>query len=195
MTCVHQDPSRALGDLTRIKKHFCRKHDFDQDFFLPRSKKCPRYCGRVVNGRDAAKGQWPRSSRIVRVRGLAFLRCFGYESVIWYMLLQAKMDGLEHLVVVLQMPDVCPTLFKSELHWVDKAIVSILANLPLINYRRCSLLIRASTTSKCPFRAAECKEVFPLFLAMVAKLLFLSKGNSLLEDGPCEVANLCNACV
>ncbi|KAM2557825.1 hypothetical protein TB2_014904 [Malus domestica] len=25
-SCVHHDPSRALGDLTRIKKHFCRKH-------------------------------------------------------------------------------------------------------------------------------------------------------------------------
>ncbi|XP_022751372.1 protein indeterminate-domain 2-like [Durio zibethinus] len=25
-TCVHHDPSRALGDLTGIKKHFCRKH-------------------------------------------------------------------------------------------------------------------------------------------------------------------------
>ena len=23
---VHHDPSRALGDLTGIKKHFCRKH-------------------------------------------------------------------------------------------------------------------------------------------------------------------------
>eukprot|EP00249_Psilotum_nudum_P014159 c24696_g1_i1 orf=373-2211(-) len=25
-SCVHHDPSRALGDLTGIKKHFCRKH-------------------------------------------------------------------------------------------------------------------------------------------------------------------------
>ncbi|KAF8369651.1 hypothetical protein HHK36_032327 [Tetracentron sinense] len=25
-TCVHHDPLRALGDLTGIKKHFCRKH-------------------------------------------------------------------------------------------------------------------------------------------------------------------------
>ncbi|EEF50144.1 nucleic acid binding protein, putative [Ricinus communis] len=25
-TCMHHDPSRALGDLTGIKKHFCRKH-------------------------------------------------------------------------------------------------------------------------------------------------------------------------
>ncbi|XP_010664668.1 zinc finger protein GAI-ASSOCIATED FACTOR 1 isoform X2 [Vitis vinifera] len=25
-TCVHHDPTRALGDLTGIKKHFCRKH-------------------------------------------------------------------------------------------------------------------------------------------------------------------------
>ncbi|URD81834.1 zinc finger protein [Musa troglodytarum] len=25
-TCVHHQPSRALGDLTGIKKHFCRKH-------------------------------------------------------------------------------------------------------------------------------------------------------------------------
>ncbi|XP_027147859.1 zinc finger protein GAI-ASSOCIATED FACTOR 1-like [Coffea eugenioides] len=25
-TCIHHDPSRALGDLTGIKKHFCRKH-------------------------------------------------------------------------------------------------------------------------------------------------------------------------
>ncbi|XP_044470339.1 zinc finger protein GAI-ASSOCIATED FACTOR 1 isoform X2 [Mangifera indica] len=26
VTCVHHDPARALGDLTGIKKHFCRKH-------------------------------------------------------------------------------------------------------------------------------------------------------------------------
>ncbi|XP_008807175.2 zinc finger protein GAI-ASSOCIATED FACTOR 1-like isoform X1 [Phoenix dactylifera] len=26
VACVHHDPSRALGDLTGIKKHFCRKH-------------------------------------------------------------------------------------------------------------------------------------------------------------------------
>jgi uncharacterized Zn-finger protein len=25
-SCVHHDPRRALGDLTGIKKHFCRKH-------------------------------------------------------------------------------------------------------------------------------------------------------------------------
>ncbi|CAN1270943.1 Zinc finger protein MAGPIE, partial [Linum perenne] len=25
-SCVHHHPSRALGDLTGIKKHFCRKH-------------------------------------------------------------------------------------------------------------------------------------------------------------------------
>lgn len=25
-TCVHHNPSRALGDLTGIKKHYCRKH-------------------------------------------------------------------------------------------------------------------------------------------------------------------------
>ncbi|PIN06973.1 hypothetical protein CDL12_20461 [Handroanthus impetiginosus] len=25
-TCIHHDPLRALGDLTGIKKHFCRKH-------------------------------------------------------------------------------------------------------------------------------------------------------------------------
>ncbi|KVI05906.1 Zinc finger, C2H2 [Cynara cardunculus var. scolymus] len=26
VNCVHHEPSRALGDLTGIKKHFCRKH-------------------------------------------------------------------------------------------------------------------------------------------------------------------------
>ncbi|XP_010515440.2 PREDICTED: protein indeterminate-domain 2-like isoform X2 [Camelina sativa] len=26
VSCVHHEPSRALGDLTGIKKHFCRKH-------------------------------------------------------------------------------------------------------------------------------------------------------------------------
>ncbi|KAJ8512316.1 hypothetical protein OPV22_002750 [Ensete ventricosum] len=25
-TCIHHDPSRPLGDLTGVKKHFCRKH-------------------------------------------------------------------------------------------------------------------------------------------------------------------------
>nr|XP_023908037.1 protein indeterminate-domain 2-like [Quercus suber] len=27
-SCVRHNPSTALGDLTRIKKHFCRKHHF-----------------------------------------------------------------------------------------------------------------------------------------------------------------------
>ncbi|KAL2455237.1 Protein indeterminate-domain 1 [Forsythia ovata] len=26
ISCIHHDPARALGDLTGIKKHFCRKH-------------------------------------------------------------------------------------------------------------------------------------------------------------------------
>nr|GFA76232.1 protein indeterminate-domain 2-like [Tanacetum cinerariifolium] len=28
--CVHHEPARALGDLTGIKKHFCRKRKCDK---------------------------------------------------------------------------------------------------------------------------------------------------------------------
>lgn len=37
ISCVHHDPKRALGDLTGIKKHFCRKHG-EKKF------KCERCC-------------------------------------------------------------------------------------------------------------------------------------------------------
>ncbi|KAI9076155.1 hypothetical protein K1719_041853 [Acacia pycnantha] len=37
-TCVHHDPSRALGDLSGIKKHFCRKHG-DKKWNCPKCSK------------------------------------------------------------------------------------------------------------------------------------------------------------
>ncbi|KAL0719725.1 hypothetical protein Bca4012_069049 [Brassica carinata] len=61
--CVYHDPSRALGDLTGIKKHYCRKHG-EKKF---KCEKCPKWyavesdwkahtkiCGR--NGRGGRNG-------------------------------------------------------------------------------------------------------------------------------------------
>ncbi|XP_057727346.1 protein indeterminate-domain 12-like [Arachis stenosperma] len=55
-TCVHHDPSRALGDLTGIKKHFCRKHG-------EKKWKCDR-CSK----RYAVHSDWKAHSKICGTR-------------------------------------------------------------------------------------------------------------------------------
>ncbi|GMI81387.1 hypothetical protein HRI_001808000 [Hibiscus trionum] len=56
MTCVHHDPSRALGDLTGIKKHFCRKHG-------EKKWKCEK-CSK----RYAVQSDWKAHSKICGTR-------------------------------------------------------------------------------------------------------------------------------
>ncbi|XP_059453902.1 protein indeterminate-domain 11-like [Corylus avellana] len=56
LTCVHHDPSRALGDLTGIKKHFCRKHG-------EKRWKCER-CSK----RYAVQSDWKAHSKICGTR-------------------------------------------------------------------------------------------------------------------------------
>ncbi|XP_073036019.1 protein indeterminate-domain 7-like [Primulina eburnea] len=51
-SCIHHDPSRALGDLTGIKKHFCRKHG-------EKKWKCEK-CSR----RYAVQSDWKAHSKI-----------------------------------------------------------------------------------------------------------------------------------
>ncbi|XP_075480217.1 protein indeterminate-domain 7-like [Primulina tabacum] len=51
-SCIHHDPSRALGDLTGIKKHFCRKHG-------EKKLKCEK-CSR----RYAVQSDWKAHSKI-----------------------------------------------------------------------------------------------------------------------------------
>ncbi|XP_075490218.1 protein indeterminate-domain 7-like [Primulina tabacum] len=51
-SCVHHDPSRALGDLTGIKKHFCRKHG-DKKW---KCEKCSK--------RYAVQSDWKAHSKI-----------------------------------------------------------------------------------------------------------------------------------
>ncbi|KAJ6674203.1 PROTEIN INDETERMINATE-DOMAIN 7 [Salix viminalis] len=56
ITCVHHDPSRALGDLTGIKKHFSRKHG-------EKKWKCEK-CSK----RYAVQSDWKAHSRICGTR-------------------------------------------------------------------------------------------------------------------------------
>ncbi|KAK3132702.1 hypothetical protein QOZ80_6AG0526490 [Eleusine coracana subsp. coracana] len=55
-TCVHHDPSRALGDLTGIKKHFCRKHG-------EKKWKCDK-----CNKRYAVQSDWKAHSKTCGTR-------------------------------------------------------------------------------------------------------------------------------
>ncbi|KAL6899500.1 hypothetical protein ACP4OV_006158 [Aristida adscensionis] len=55
-TCAHHDPSRALGDLTGIKKHFCRKHG-------EKKWKCDK-CSK----RYAVQSDWKAHSKICGTR-------------------------------------------------------------------------------------------------------------------------------
>ncbi|MBA0866703.1 hypothetical protein Goshw_023553 [Gossypium schwendimanii] len=55
-TCVHHHPSRALGDLTGIKKHFCRKHG-------EKKWKCEK-CSK----RYAVQSDWKAHSKICGTR-------------------------------------------------------------------------------------------------------------------------------
>ncbi|GFP81975.1 protein indeterminate-domain 1 [Phtheirospermum japonicum] len=54
--CVHHHPSRALGDLTGIKKHFCRKHG-------EKKWKCER-CSKIY----AVRSDWKAHSKICGTR-------------------------------------------------------------------------------------------------------------------------------
>ncbi|KAE8676204.1 Protein indeterminate-domain 12 [Hibiscus syriacus] len=55
-TCVHHHPSRALGDLTGIKKHFCRKHG-------EKKWKCEK-CSKIY----AVKSDWKAHSKTCGTR-------------------------------------------------------------------------------------------------------------------------------
>ncbi|XP_010503737.1 PREDICTED: protein indeterminate-domain 2-like isoform X2 [Camelina sativa] len=52
VSCVHHEPSRALGDLTGIKKHFCRKHG-------EKKWKCDK-CSKIY----AVQSDWKAHSKI-----------------------------------------------------------------------------------------------------------------------------------
>lgn len=54
--CVHHHPSRALGDLTGIKKHFCRKHG-------EKKWKCEK-CSKLY----AVQSDWKAHSKICGTR-------------------------------------------------------------------------------------------------------------------------------
>ncbi|CAL5072902.1 unnamed protein product [Urochloa decumbens] len=54
--CVHHDPSRALGDLTGIKKHYCRKHG-------EKKLKCDK-----CDKRYAVHSDWKAHSKICGTR-------------------------------------------------------------------------------------------------------------------------------
>lgn len=55
-TCIHHDPSRALGDLTGIKKHFSRKHG-------EKKWKCEKCCKKY-----AVQSDWKAHSKICGTR-------------------------------------------------------------------------------------------------------------------------------
>ncbi|XP_065867905.1 protein indeterminate-domain 7 [Euphorbia lathyris] len=56
VSCVHNDPARALGDLTGIKKHFCRKHG-------EKKWKCEK-CSK----RYAVQSDWKAHSKVCGTR-------------------------------------------------------------------------------------------------------------------------------
>lgn len=68
-TCVHHHPSRALGDLTGIKKHYCRKHG-------EKKWKCDK-CSKIY----AVQSDWKAHSKTCGTReyrcdcGTVFSRC------------------------------------------------------------------------------------------------------------------------
>ena len=55
-TCAHHDPARALGDLTGVKKHFCRKHG-------EKKWKCDK-CSK----RYAVQSDWKAHSKVCGTR-------------------------------------------------------------------------------------------------------------------------------
>jgi hypothetical protein len=55
-SCVHHNPARALGDLTGIKKHYCRKHG-------EKKWKCER-CGK----RYAVHSDWKAHAKVCGTR-------------------------------------------------------------------------------------------------------------------------------
>ncbi|KAL3849902.1 hypothetical protein ACJIZ3_011784 [Penstemon smallii] len=55
--CVHHHPSRALGDLTGIKKHFCRKHNVEKKW------KCEK-CNKIY----AVQSDWKAHIKICENR-------------------------------------------------------------------------------------------------------------------------------
>ncbi|MFS7974515.1 putative transcription factor C2H2 family [Helianthus anomalus] len=77
VNCVHHEPSRALGDLTGIKKHFCRKHG-------EKKWKCDK-CSK----RYAVQSDWKAHSKTCGTReykcdcGTLFSRYY-YNSFIYY---------------------------------------------------------------------------------------------------------------
>lgn len=74
-SCVHHHPSRALGDLTGIKKHFCRKHG-------EKKWKCEK-CSKVY----AVQSDWKAHSKTCGTReyrcdcGTLFSRYFFYKEI------------------------------------------------------------------------------------------------------------------
>jgi hypothetical protein len=75
-SCVHHHPSRALGDLTGIKKHFCRKHG-------EKKWKCEK-CSKIY----AVQSDWKAHSKTCGTReyrcdcGTLFSRFFLYIIII-----------------------------------------------------------------------------------------------------------------
>ncbi|TVU10404.1 hypothetical protein EJB05_43930 [Eragrostis curvula] len=80
-TCVHRDPSRALGDLMGIKKHYCRKHG-------EKKWKC--------NKHYAVQSDWKAHSKTCGTReyrcdcGTLFLRSVPFFSIDRFGLLRGR---------------------------------------------------------------------------------------------------------
>ena len=79
-SCVHHDPSRALGDLTGIKKHFCRKHG-------EKKWKCDK-CSK----RYAVQSDWKAHSKVCGTReyrcdcGTLFSRYNSYSLIVLHII-------------------------------------------------------------------------------------------------------------
>ncbi|XP_051147568.1 protein indeterminate-domain 7-like [Andrographis paniculata] len=121
-TCVHHDPSRALGDLTGIKKHFCRKHG-------EKKWKCEK-CSKKY----AVQSDWKAHSKTCGSReyrcdcGTIFSR---RDSFVTH---RAFCDALaEEATITSSMADTAPIPVKKELiHSFSISPETILSRIPIL---------------------------------------------------------------
>lgn len=89
-SCVHHHPSRALGDLTGIKKHYCRKHG-------EKKWKCEK-CSKIY----AVQSDWKAHSKTCGTREY---RCdcgtlFSRYSIVFIWLFKPGLNGLFFIIFI-----------------------------------------------------------------------------------------------
>lgn len=83
LSCVHHNPSRALGDLTGVKKHFCRKHGEKKWKCERCSKKYAAKCDLKVHMKSCGTREYKCDCGTVFSRLISFPSIFNYLSKYW----------------------------------------------------------------------------------------------------------------